>query len=169
MKTSLFALLALTVAGTAVAAPPTDAELAACIGAKGPALQVFSTLKRGMTIAEASALYPGADKLDKYNFATVEAKACAGATKFELTFQKDSKTQELRLYGVAIIFDKALSADDDFYQRLSTLLVAKYGPVKDGKAVEKRILTWGTSLGVVQLSTLGKTYPFKLRAGLEKK
>ena len=85
MKT--LALLALVVTtATASAAPPTDAELAACLGEKGSTLAVFSQLKRGMKPADVAAIYPGADKLDKYNFANVKAKDCVGAKSFELHY-----------------------------------------------------------------------------------
>ena len=143
-------------------------ELASCLGEHGPTLAVFSQLARGMTPAEAAGVVAGADKLDKYSTARVPAKDCVGARTFELHFQKDKKTGDVRLYNVAIEFDKALTTNDDFYKRLATVLVAKYGPLKDEKAVEKKLLTWGTPIGVAQLSTLGKTFPFRLTAPLDK-
>jgi hypothetical protein len=164
----VFAMLVLVATtATASAAPPTDAELAACIGEKGNTLAVFSQLKRGMKPVDVAAIYPDADKLDKYNFAKVKAKDCAGAKTFELHYQKDRKSGEILLYNVRIEFDKALTRDEDFYKRLSTLLVAKYGPVKD-EDLAKKLLTWGTKEGVAQLSVLSKTHPFKLSAPLSK-
>jgi hypothetical protein len=163
---SLFLFLVLTTAN-ASAAPPTDAELKTCIGEKGNALSVFSQLKRGMKPADAAAIYPGADKLDKFNFAKVKAKDCAGTKTFALYYQKDRKSGELLLYGATIEFDKSLTRDADFYKRLTTLLVAKYGPVKD-EDIAKKLLTWGTKDGVVQLTALSDTHPFKLKAPLLK-
>ncbi len=160
--------LSLATAAAAEAAPPTDADLAACLGETGENLAVMSQLKRGMKPADAAAVFPGADKLDKYNFAKVKAAGCAGATTFELHYQKDRKSGEILLYNAVIEFSKSLTADEDFYKRLTAILVTKYGPLKDDKAVAKKILTWGTKLGVAQLSTLGKTYPFKLSAPLAK-
>ncbi|MBA3499095.1 MAG: hypothetical protein M4D80_08910 [Myxococcota bacterium] len=162
----LFTLLVLLLTTVnASAAPPTDAELQTCIGEASGTLPVFSQLKRGMKPADVAAIYPGADKLDKYNFAKVKAKDCAGAKTFELHYQKDRKTDEILLYNATIEFDKALTRDEDFYKRLTTLLVGKYGPVKD-EDIAKKILTWGTKEGVVQLSALSKKHPFKLKAPL---
>ena len=166
MKLLTLLLLVVTTA-TASAAPPTDAELEACIGKTGNTLAVFSQLKRGMKPADAAAVYPGADKLDKYNFATVKAKDCAGAKTFELHYQKDKKSGEILLYSVRVEFDKALTKDEDFYKRLTTLLVAKYGPVKD-EDLAKKLLTWGTKEGIAQLNVLSKTHPYKLSAPLPK-
>jgi inorganic pyrophosphatase/exopolyphosphatase len=121
-----------------------------------------------MTPAEAAGVFPGADKLDKYNNAQLHAKGCVGAKTFELHFQKDAKTGELALYNVAIEFDRKLTKDEDFYKRLAAVLVAKCGPLKDPKTLDKHLLTWGTSIGIVQLSTLGPTFPYSLTAPLEK-
>ena len=164
-----FAILALlTLTTTASAAPPTDAELEACIGSKGSAPLVFDgKIKRGMKPADVAAVYPGADKLDKFKFANVKAKDCAGVKTFEFHYQEDRKTKEVLLYNVRIEFDKALTRDEDFYKRLTTLLVAKYGPVKD-EDIAKKLLTWGTKAGIAQLSVLSKTHPFKLSAPLDK-
>lgn len=160
-------MVSLSLPQLADAKPPTNPELTACIGDKGLAVPVFAKLKRGMTPAEVAAVWPGADKLDTFGFSKVAAKDCAGADKFVFYFQKDRKTNELALYNVAIQFDKALTGDADFYQRISTLLVAKYGPLKNPeKALAKRILTWGTNQGIAQFSTLGDRFPFKLDAPL---
>lgn len=164
----LFPLILILILTTnASAAPPTDAELKTCIGETGSTLSVFSQLKRGMKPADVAAIYPGADKLDKFNFASVKAKDCAGAKTFELHYQKDKKSGEITLYNVTIEFDKALTRDEDFYKRLTTLLVAKYGPVKD-EDIAKKLLTWGTKEGIAQLNVLSKTHPFKLKAPLGK-
>ena len=168
MKHFFPALLIAATATAASASPPTDAELTSCLGESGPTLAVFSQLKRGMTPADAATVFPGADKLDKYSYAKVHAKNCVEAKTFELHFQKDAKTGDVRLYNVAIEFDKALTKNEDFYKRLASVLVTKYGPLKDEKALDKKILTWGTKIGVAQLSTLGKTFPFRLSAPLEK-
>lgn len=168
MKHLVTAALLLT-ASAASAAPPTDAELEACIGKTGFPLAVFTNanVKRGMKPADVAAIYPGADKLDKYKFASVKAKDCAGVKTFEFHYQEDKKTKEVLLYNVRIEFDKALTKDEDFYKRLTTLLVAKYGAVKD-EDIAKKLLTWGTKEGVAQLSVLSKTHPFKLSSPLAK-
>jgi hypothetical protein len=170
MQTHQF-LLALAVAVAipqlADAKPPTNPELTACIGGKGPAMPIFSKVKRGMTVAEVAAVWPGADKLDKFGFAKVAAKDCVGADKFVFYFQKDLKTNELALYSAEIEFDKALTGDADFYQRVTTLLVAKYGPLKNPeKDLAKRILTWVTKDGIAQFFTLGDRNPFRLKGTL---
>jgi cytochrome c556 len=169
MKHFLSLLVLALTAASASAAPPTDADLTSCLGEHGQTLAVFSQLARGMTPTEAAAVFAGADKLDKYSYAHVPAKDCAGAKTFELHFQKDKKTGEVHLYNVVIEFDKALTRNDDFYKRLAAVLVTKYGALKDDKAVEKKILTWGTKIGVAQLSTLGATFPFRLTAPLDKR
>jgi hypothetical protein len=168
MKHLLSVLVLAFTATSASAAPPTAADITSCLGEHGQTLAVFSQLKRGMTPAEAAAVFTGADKLDKYNFAHVPAKGCVGAKTFDLYYQKDQKTGDVRLYNVVIEFNKALTKNDDFYKRLAAVLIAKYGPLKDDKALEKKILTWGTSIGIAQLSTLGKTFPFKVTAPLDK-
>ena len=167
MKTlSILALLTLTTAASA--APPTDAELEACIGSKGAAPAVFDgKIKRGMKPADVAAVYPGADKLDKFKFASVKAKDCAGAKTFEFHYQEDRKTKEVLLYNVRIEFDKALTKDEDFYKRLTAMLVAKYGPVKD-EDIKKKLLTWGTKTGIAQLTVLTPSHPWKLSAPLDK-
>jgi hypothetical protein len=163
----VLALLAVAATSTgALAKPkaPTDEQLSACLG-EGKAIPTpFVGLKRGMSPAEAAAVFPGADKVDRFHQATVKAKDCVGATSFKLSYLDNAKTKAPELYNVAIVFDKALTKDDDFYTRISALLVAKYGPIKDDDSTKKRILTWAGAVGLVQFASLGKTYPFELRA-----
>lgn len=162
---TLLVLLATTTAASA--APPTDAELIACLGEKGSTAAVFSKLKRGMKPADVAAIHPGADKLDKFNFASVKAKDCVGAKTFAFHYQKDRKSGEILLYNATIEYDQALTRDADFYKRLTAVLVAKFGPVKD-EDIAKKLLTWGTKDGIAQLTVLGKARPYKLKTPLAK-
>ena len=171
MKPTLYILLLSITATTASASParaPTDTELTSCLGASDVTLAVFSKLERGMTPADAAAVLPGADKLDKYNDAHLQAKGCVGAKTFDLHYMKDTKTGAVTLYNVEIEFDRKLTKDEDFYKRLAAALIAKCGPLKDLKTLDKHLLTWGTSIGIVQLSTLGPTFPYRLTAPLDK-
>jgi hypothetical protein len=68
---------------------------------------------------------------------------------------------------VRIEFDKALTKSDDFYKRLTAILVAKFGPVEQ-KDIDKKLLTWGTKAGVAQLNVLSNRHPFKLSAPIQK-
>ena len=158
--------LALAVPTLAAAAPPTAADVSTCVGETGALAPVFDSLRYGMTAEEAGAAWPGAEKVDKYGFAKLKAKDCAGAKTFVLFFMKDKTTQATKLASARIEFDPALSRNADFYKTLQDVLVAKYGPIKGGeKDIERRILTWATKEGVAQLTQHAKG-PFTLSVPL---
>ncbi|HEY0250297.1 MAG TPA: hypothetical protein VGC41_02180, partial [Kofleriaceae bacterium] len=152
MKLAVAVLLATT--ALAHAAPPTDADLEACLGKDGTDVPALAAFHRGMTTDEANTAWAGAGKVDKYGFSSVKAKGCVGATDFKLYFQKDRTSGELALYSVSIDFDRRWNSNKDFYQRLVALLVSKFGEAKD-EQVQKKLITWGTHDGIAQLTTLG--------------
>ncbi|MFT3698527.1 MAG: hypothetical protein QM831_35610 [Kofleriaceae bacterium] len=165
----LAAAAVLFATSTAFAAPPTNDELEACLGKDAGFAPALSAFKRGMTTDEANAVWDGAGKVDKYGFSTVKAKGCVGAAQFKLYFQKDAKTGVVGLYSAAIDWDKALTTNKDFYQRLVAVLTAKFGEVKDPKAIDKKLVTWVTNdFSIIQLTTLGPSRSFDLKMSLPK-
>lgn len=161
---SIAALALVLATTTALAAPPTDAELDACLGKTGTDVPALAAFKHGMTPDEANAAYAGAGKVDKYGFATVKAKGCTGASTLKLFFMKDQG-----LVSVSIDWDAKLTSNKDFYQRLVTLLAGKYGEVKDPASIDKKLVTWVTSdFSIIQLTTLGPKGTFDLKFSLPK-
>jgi hypothetical protein len=156
----------LIAAPAAQAAPPTTAELTACLGAKGTALPVFAKLKRGMTPEQVEAVWPGAGKPEKSGYAKVKAERCAGATGFKLFFYTDKKAATTKLVSAKIDFDGKLTGDADFYKRLVDILVAKFGPAKP-KDIEEKIIAWSTKAGAASLSPTGPGGGFELGVPLE--